>query len=95
LAVPKNLEVSLNSADDTAPEERARVVPRHGNKTAASIYAGFSLMTLHRLMNDPDQDFPRPSKVLSKESLSFDEIDEWFRKRKKQKKPPATNANNG
>lgn len=80
--MPQDLGVSLNSAATGTTEEKPRVAQRYGNKKETAVYCGFSLMTLHRLMTDPDQKFPKPSKVLSKDMLSFDEIDAWMRSKR-------------
>jgi hypothetical protein len=87
--VSKNSAVS--SAKDAEPEARPRVVPRWGNKTATSIHAGFSVMTLHRVISDPDENFPEPSEVKGLKLYSFDEVDIWLRGKKRK---AATNTNN-
>ena len=50
------------------------------SKQVCSMIGGVTLMTLHRRMNDPDLDFPKPKKMAGMNYWLQSEIERWIAK---------------
>lgn len=75
--MPRNLrqQSSAPAADSPA---------RFANDKKLAAYLDISLMTLHRIRQDPTQGFPLATRVMNTKRTSLNEVDEWMRSRRQR-----------
>jgi hypothetical protein len=66
-------------SDDASPIAAAENPARWANDKNTAVHLGVSIMTLHRLRQDPALGFPVATRVMGTKRTSLDEVDAWMR----------------
>jgi hypothetical protein len=67
------------STEGVLPTTNAENPARWVNDKNTAAHMGISIMTLHRLRQDPSLGFPQAARVMGTKRTSLDEVDAWMR----------------